>query len=162
MHKIHRRIHSKVTYTSTLPLNQEGILSAQFSALVFFSTSTGSSRHIQIFFSIQVFFVFESSSHLLSLQVFFVFEYSSHLLSLHHTIYIIMTTGSSLLDHYSIQIIIKSGSSHLDHLIQIIEFGSSSQLDRHLIYIVIKSGSSHLDHLIWIIIKSGSSSYAMS
>ena len=63
-----------------------------------------------------------------------------------------MTTGSSLLDHHSIYIIIKSGPSHLDHLIWIIESRSSSQLDHHLIWIVIKFGSSHLDHLIWIII----------
>ena len=82
-------IHYEVTYTSTLPLNQEGILSTQFSALVFFSVSTGSSR-------LQVIFVFKS--------------YSS---SSHHRIQIISRSESSSLDW--IQIITQSRSLLLDH-----------------------------------------------
>ena len=126
-------IHFEVTYTSTVPLNQEGILLTKFSALIFFFASTGSSHHLHI----QVFLVFKSSS----LQVFFVFESSSHLLLLYHGICIIMTTGLSLLDHHLIWIVIKFGSSYMDrHLMQIIiKSGSSSHLDHHLIEIIIKS-----------------------
>ena len=91
-------IHFEVIYTSTLPLNQEGILSTQFSSQLFFSVSFGSSsspRHI---------------------QVFFIFKSSSSSIHIHHWIWIITRSGSSL------DIIIGSRSSLLDldhHLIQI-------------------------------------------
>ena len=107
-----------MTNTSTLPLNQEGILSTQFSALVFFSVSTGSSRHLHL----QVFLVFKSSSllcllHLLHLQVIFFFKYFSSR-DLHHNDYQIIIAGSSSLDmdHHQVWIIITYRSSlDLDH-----------------------------------------------
>ena len=142
IHKIHRRIRSEVTYTSTLPLNQEGILPTQFSALVFFSASTGSSS---------------SSSHL-HLQVIFIFKSSRSGSSLdlddhrtssqdldHHSIWIIIT-GLDL-DHHSIWII------SLDRIWIITRSGSLLlDLDHHSIWI------SRIHHnWIWIITRSGSS-----
>ena len=87
-------IHSEVTYTSTLPLNQEGILSTQFLAQVFFSVSSG------------------SSSSLRHLQVIFIIGSGSSLDLDHHWIWIITRSGSLLLDHhYWIWIITRSGST---------------------------------------------------
>ena len=141
-------IHSEVTYTSTLPLNQEGILLTQFSAQVFFSVSSGSSSSPH---HLQVFFIFKSS--------FIIGSGSSLDLDHHHWIQIITRSGSSLLDqHHSIWIIITESRSSLDldhhhHQIQIIT-QSQSSLD-----IITGSGSSlDLDHHCWIIITGSGSS----
>ena len=118
-------IHSEVTYTSTLPLNQEGIISTQFSSQVFFSVSSGSSSSPH---HLQVFFIFNSSSYSihLHLQVIFIVKSSSSSLD-HHLIWSI-TGSSSILDHYLIQIITRSSSSMDHHLIWIITGSSSSSL----------------------------------
>ena len=110
-------IHSEFTYTSTPPLNWEGIILTQFSAQVFsFVSSRSSSSPCQL----QVFFIFKSSSS------------SSHL---HHRIWIITRSGSVL------DIITGSGSSlDLDH-----HWTSSLDLDHHSIWII-TTGSSSLDH----------------
>ena len=110
----------------------------QFSVLVLFSVSTGSSRHLHLEYS-------ESSSHF----------HSSNLD--HLSIWIIITGfGSSLdLDHHG------TSSLDLDYLliwINITGSGSSLNLDNHH---WTGSGSSlNLDHhcWIWIITRSGSSS----
>ena len=142
-------IHSEVTYTSTLPLNQEGILSTQFSAQVFFSISSRSSsspRHLQVIFI----FKLSSSSDLDHHQ-------TSSLDLDHHSIWIIITgSGSSWGHHHWIWIITQSGSSSLDldhHSIWIITAGSGSSLDLdHLGDIITGSESQlDLDHH-WVII----------
>ena len=125
-------IHSEVTYTSTLPLNKEGILSTQFSAQVFFFVASGSS----------------SSPHHLHLQVIFIFKSSSSLDLDHHWIWII--TGH----HHWIWII--TGHHHWiwiitghHHWIWIITRSRSSLLDHHhWIWIITRSGSS-LGHHHW-------------
>ena len=106
-------------YISKLHIHQHSLLtrkvffSTQFSALVFFSVSAGSSR-------LQVIFVFKSSSSL-DLDHHSIRIITGH----HHWIWIITGSGSSLdldhhwassldLDHHSIQII-TAGSSSLDH-----------------------------------------------
>ena len=84
-------IHFKVTYTSTLPLNQEGILSTQFSAQVFFSVSSRSSsspHHLQVLF---IFKSSSTSSHL-HLQVIWIWIISRSRSSQN----IITGSGSSL------------------------------------------------------------------
>ena len=83
--------YSEVTYTSTLPLNQEGILSTQFSALVFFSVSTRPSS---------------SQSHL-HLQVIWIWIISRSRSSSLDWIWIITRSGS-------LEVIITGSGSQLD------------------------------------------------
>ena len=100
----------------------------QFSALVFFSVSTGSSRHLHLLRLLRL-QVFESSS----LQVIFFFKYYSSRDLHHHDYWIIITSGSSLdLDHHQVWSIITTRSSlDLDrHQVWIITFGSLD-LDHH-------------------------------
>ena len=139
IHEICKWIHPEVTYTSTLPINREGIILTQFfitSLLLWIISSSASSSHIHI----QVIFIFRlasSSSHL-HFQVIFIFKSSSYLDPDHRLIWIVITGSGSSLDldhHHWIWIITRSGSSPLD-------------LDHHSIWIIITGSRSslNLDH----------------
>ena len=142
MHKIHEEYIPKLHIHQHSLLTRKVFFRHNFSALVFFSISTGLSRHLKSS---------ESSSHL-RLQVIFILRIwiisrsgsswdniitgsgSSPNLDQHHWIWIIITgSGSSLdLDHHHWT---GSGSSLLDldhHSIWIITAGSGSSLDLDL------------------------------
>ena len=138
-------------YIPKLQIHQHSLLSRKvffrhnFSALVFFSISTGSFHHLhlQVVFilnyssssihhRLQVFFIFKSPSssslllsHLL-LQVFFITGFGSSRLLDHHC-WIIITVSSSNLDHHQVWIIIIGAISEWYYLSILLVTGSSTE-----------------------------------
>ena len=144
IHKKYRLIHFEVTITSTLPLNQEGILSTQF-----ISTS--------LLLCI-IWVIVKSLSYSSHLRLQVIFHFSSHIsfgsessLDLDHRHWIILDLEHCHqiilnLEHHWIWIITRSGSSSLDWIWIITRYGSSLlDLDHHSIQIIIARSRSSLD-----------------